>query len=1107
MGVTERSNPPIQHTQHPYTKMEESSSPISSYVDHNDILVNLYPLGDKDPGAETIFQLLGNHRITEGRTVCPCVEVSTGTPYECIFIPKNELGGKMKDLHRHIQIMNHLSEHPNIARFKGAYEDTRDVYIVKELCARDDLYSRIADKNFFSEKMAAQFMKTIVEVVEYCHSMGVIHREITPESFLFSSFVEEATLKATNFRFSTFSKPRETFSDIVGSAYYIAPEMLSMNYGPEVDIWSAGVILYILLSRATLPQLRDESEEEIMKLNLEGKLDFKESWTEISESAKDLLGKMLERDPKKRITAYEVLCHPWMVDDNVAPDKPLDSAALSSSRSSSVIHDNLFVYMCPLGEKDPGIIFELQDNLRVSEERTIRRCVEVSTGTPYECISIPKDELWGKMEDLHREIEIMKLLSAHPNIARIKGAYEDQRAVYIVKELCAQGDFFNLFVEKDYYSEKKAALLIKTIAEVVEYYHSLGVTHRDINPDSFLFSNVDEEAPLKATSFRFFTFYKPDETFSDMVGMAYYIAPEMLSMDYGPEVDIWSAGVILYIILSGATLPQLRDETVEELLKQNLEGELDFKTDSWTAISESAKDLLVKMLERDPKKRITAYEVLCHPWIVDDNVAPDKPLGSDVLSSPRPSSVVNSDLLVYLHRLGDKDPGTEIIFQLQDNLRVSEERTVRRCVEVSTGAPYECISIPKDELWWKMEDLHREIQIMNHLSEHPNIARIKGAYEDQMAVYIVKELCTGSDFFDRIVEKGHYNEKKAAQLIKIIVEVVEYCHSLGVIHRDIRPENFLFSSANEEAPLKATGFSFSAFYKPGETFSNIVESAYYFAPEMLSMNHGPEVDIWSAGVILYILLSGVPPFWAETAEGIKEQVLEGELDFESEPWPEVSESAKDLLRKMLEKDPKKRMTAYEVLCHPWIVDDNVAPDKPLDSAVLSRLKKFSAMNKLKKMALQVIAEKLAEDEITGLKELFKMIDTDSSGTITFDELKDGLSRVGSDLSKPEIKALMDAADIDDSGTIDYIEFIAATLHLRKLKNKENLMSAFSCFDKDGSGYITIDDLQQACTDFGLTGDDVDEIIKEVDQDNDGQIDYKEFAAMMRKGNAGIWRRT
>jgi len=254
------------------------------------------------------------------------------------------------------------------------------------------------------------------------------------------------------------------------------------------------------------------------------------------------------------------------------------------------------------------------------------------------------------------------------------------------------------------------------------------------------------------------------------------------------------------------------------------------------------------------------------------------------------------------------------------------------------------------------------------------------------------------------------------------------------------------------------------------------------------------------------LLSGVPPFWAESERGIFREILQGKLDFQSEPWPSISESAKDLIRKMLDRNPKKRLTAHEVLCHPWIVDD-IAPDKPLDSAVLSRLKQFSAMNKLKKMALRVIAEGLSEEEIGGLKELFKMIDTDNSGTITYDELKDGLKRVGSELMESEIKDLMDAADIDNSGAIDYGEFLAATLHLNKLEREENLMSAFSFFDKDGSGYITIDELQQACKEFGLSEVHLDDMIKEIDQDNDGQIDFEEFAAMMRKGNGGIGRRT
>ncbi|KAL6338025.1 hypothetical protein AAG906_010589 [Vitis piasezkii] len=449
------------------------------------------------------------------------------------------------------------------------------------------------------------------------------------------------------------------------------------------------------------------------------------------------------------------------------------------------------------------------------------------------------------------------------------------------------------------------------------------------------------------------------------------------------------------------------------------------------------------------------------------------------------------------------------LYTIGQKLGQGQFGTTFLCTDKATGHNYACKSIPKRKLFCKedYDDVWREIQIMHHLSEHPNVVRIRGTYEDPVFVHLVMELCEGGELFDRIVQRGHYSEREAAKLIKTIVGVVEGCHSLGVMHRDLKPENFLFDTTAEDAALKATDFGLSVFYKPGETFSDVVGSPYYVAPEVLCKHYGPEADVWSAGVILYILLSGVPPFWAETETGIFRQILQGKLDFESEPWPCISETAKELLRKMLDRNPKKRLTAHEVLSHPWVVDDRMAPDKPLDSAVLSRLKQFSAMNKLKKMALRVIAEGLSEEEIGGLRELFKMIDTDNSGTITFDELKDGLKRVGSELMESEIRDLMDAADIDNSGTIDYGEFLAATVHLNKLEREENLVSAFSFFDKDKSGYITIDELQQACKEFGLSEAHLDDMIKEIDQDNDGQIDYGEFAAMMRKGNGGIGRRT
>ncbi|XP_049396420.1 calcium-dependent protein kinase 21-like [Solanum stenotomum] len=423
------------------------------------------------------------------------------------------------------------------------------------------------------------------------------------------------------------------------------------------------------------------------------------------------------------------------------------------------------------------------------------------------------------------------------------------------------------------------------------------------------------------------------------------------------------------------------------------------------------------------------------------------------------------------------------------------------CTENSTGNPYACKSILKRKLVSKndREDMKREIQIMQHLSGQPNIVEFKGAYEDRQSVHLVMELCAGGELFDRIIARGYYSEKNAAEIIRQIVNVVNICHFMGVMHRDLKPENFLLTSKDENAMLKATDFGLSVFIEEGKVYRDIVGSAYYVAPEVLRRSYGKEADVWSAGVILYILLSGVPPFWAETEKGIFNTILKGEIDFQSDPWPSISYSAKDLIRKMLTQEPKKRITSAQVLEHPWLRLGE-ASDKPIDSAVLSRMKQFRAMNKLKKLALKVIAENLSEEEIKGLKAMFDNIDTDNSGTITYEELKSGLARLGSKLTETEVKQLMEAADVDGNGTIDYIEFITATMHRHRLERDEHLFKAFQHFDKDHSGFITRDELENAMKEYGM-GDEatIKEIITEVDTDNDGRINYEEFCAMMRSG--------
>ncbi|EMS64675.1 Calcium-dependent protein kinase 29 [Triticum urartu] len=479
------------------------------------------------------------------------------------------------------------------------------------------------------------------------------------------------------------------------------------------------------------------------------------------------------------------------------------------------------------------------------------------------------------------------------------------------------------------------------------------------------------------------------------------------------------------------------------------------------------------------------------------------------------------------------------LYNLERKLGSGQFGTTYLCTERATGLKYACKSVSKRKLVRRadVEDMRREVTILQHLSGQPNIAEFRGAFEDAESVHLVMEFCSGGELFDRITAKGSYSERQAAAVCRDILTVVHVCHFMGVLHRDLKPENFLLASPADDAPLKAIDFGLSVFIEEGKVYKDIVGSAYYVAPEVLHRNYGREIDVWSAGVILYILLCGSPPFWAETEKGIFDAILVGQLDFSSSPWPTISESAKDLIRQMLNRDPKRRITAAQALEHPWLKEGG-ASDRPIDSAVLSRMKQFKAMNKLKQLALKVIAENLSPEEIKGLKQMFNNMDTDKSGTITVEELKIGLTKLGSKITEAEVQKLMEAVDVDKSGSIDYTEFLTAMMNKHKVEKEEDLLRAFQHFDKDNSGltklrvcvcaggslspstennvsqqvliidnvhnnncrYISREELEQAMTEYGM-GDEanIKAVLDEVDKDRDGNIDYEEFVEMMRKG--------
>ncbi|XP_020236052.1 calcium-dependent protein kinase 24 [Cajanus cajan] len=478
---------------------------------------------------------------------------------------------------------------------------------------------------------------------------------------------------------------------------------------------------------------------------------------------------------------------------------------------------------------------------------------------------------------------------------------------------------------------------------------------------------------------------------------------------------------------------------------------------------------------------------------------------SSVVAARRSSVTVRPPVNV----VADPSPGNIFDkYSFGKELGRGEFGVTHRVVNVESGEAFACKKIAKTKLRTEIDvqDVRREVQIMKHLPQHPNIVAFKEAYEDKDAVYLVMELCEGGELFDRIVAKGHYTERAAANVTKTILDVCKVCHEYGVIHRDLKPENFLFTDGSESASLKSIDFGLSTFYVEGERFSEIVGSPYYMAPEVLRRNYGPEIDVWSTGVILYILLCGVPPFWAESEEGIAQAIIRGKVDFTRDPWPKVSDEAKHLVKRMLDPNPFTRIKVQEVLDHSWIQHREHGRTISLGDQVRMRIKQFSLMNRFKKKVLRVVADNLPDEQIDVIKKMFDMMDKDKNGNLSFDELKDGLSMIGHALPDTDVQMLMDAADIDGNGTLNYEEFITMNVHLRKIESDEHLSEAFRYFDKNQSGYVEFEELKDALSDDDSEASNdqvIKDILNDVDLDKDGRISFEEFKAMMKTG--GDWK--
>jgi len=278
---------------------------------------------------------------------------------------------------------------------------------------------------------------------------------------------------------------------------------------------------------------------------------------------------------------------------------------------------------------------------------------------------------------------------------------------------------------------------------------------------------------------------------------------------------------------------------------------------------------------------------------------------------------------------------------------------VKRAKNKVTGEEFACKIVNKADM--QQEDLlalQTEVEILSQI-DHPNVVKLNEVWEDKGKFYMVMELMTGGELFDRIVEKDHYSEKEAADTIRPIVDAIRYCHSMGVAHRDLKPENLLYATRDTHSIIKISDFGLAKVYDSSLMMTQCGTPSYV-APEVLEgKGYDESVDFWSIGIILYILLCGFPPFYDDDNDKLFELIARGKVEFPSPYWDNISDQAKDLIRKLLTVDPKKRPRADDVLAHTWMVGD-ATPRKNLPN-ITDKIREYNARKKFKKVGSLAMA--------------------------------------------------------------------------------------------------------------------------------------------------------
>lgn len=468
---------------------------------------------------------------------------------------------------------------------------------------------------------------------------------------------------------------------------------------------------------------------------------------------------------------------------------------------------------------------------------------------------------------------------------------------------------------------------------------------------------------------------------------------------------------------------------------------------------------------------------------------------------PVKKMLVRRSVFVGRRNLSESKKAIDDLFIFKKKLGAGAFGDVHLVEERSNGLERVIKTINKDRSQVPMEQIEAEIEVLKSL-DHPNIIKIFEVFEDYHNMYIVMETCEGGELLERIVSaqaRGKsLSEGYVAELMKQMMNALAYFHSQHVVHKDLKPENILFQDKSLHSPIKIIDFGLAELFKSDEHSTNAAGTALYMAPEVFKRDVTVKCDVWSAGVVMYFLLTGCLPFTGTSLEEVQQKATHQEPNYAVE-CRHLTPEAIALLKQMLIKDPERRPSAGDVLHHEWFKQANTAALQ-ISPLICENMKRYMRQSHLKNALVNLMAHQLnvTGQQIRHINQIFRQLDKNGDGLLSHQELTEGLMEAG--VPQWDINRILQSIDVDDSGNVSYTEFLAACYCWQETELNV-VWTAFQKIDKDGDGRISVRefcDLVLGHDNKLVPEEDVQAMVAQMDRDGDGQIDWDEFVAYMHQ---------